>query len=58
MSELISFCFKGGEKQFIAVTKFGAIWKDDKVKFNTTFDKVSLKLAIFYLITVFLVLLI
>ena len=28
MRELIKFCFEGGEKQFIAVKKFGATWTD------------------------------
>ena len=30
MRELINFCFKGGEKQFIAVTKLGVLWTDNK----------------------------
>ena len=30
MRELIDNCFKGGEKQFTAVTKFGATWTDNK----------------------------
>ena len=34
MRELINFCFKAGEKQFIAVTKFGATWTDNKNKFK------------------------
>ena len=51
--KLINLCFKGEEKQYIAVTKFGAIWADDKNKFRRTFDKASQKLAIiFCLITV------
>ena len=29
MRELINFCFKGGEKQFIAVIKFGATCIDN-----------------------------
>ena len=46
MRELINFCFKGGEKHFIAVAKFRATWTDNKNKFKITFDKVSLKLSI------------
>ena len=46
MRELINFCFKGGEKQFIAAAKFRATWTDNKSKFKITFDKVSLKLSI------------
>ena len=34
MRELIKFCFEGGEKQFIAVKKFGATWTDNKNKFK------------------------
>lgn len=40
--ELINFCFKYGDKQFIAATKFGAKWTGDKNKFRTIFDKASL----------------
>ena len=49
MRELISFCFKGGQKQFTVVTKFGSTWTDDKDKFKTIFDKAFLKLAIKFL---------
>ena len=34
MRELIKFCFEGGEKQFIAVKKFGATWTDNENKFK------------------------
>ena len=44
--ELINFCFKGGKKLLIAVAKFGATWTDNKITFNVTFDKASLKLGI------------
>ena len=33
MKELISFCFKGGETQFIAATKFFVKWTDNITKF-------------------------
>ena len=46
IKELINFCFKGEEKQFIAGTKFDATRTDDKDKFKITFDKVPLKLTI------------
>ena len=48
--ELIHFCFIGGEKQFIAVIKFGAIQTDDKNRFKTKFVKATLKLAINFLL--------
>ena len=41
---------KGDEKQFIVVTKFGAKWTDNKLKFKITFDKASLKLTINFLL--------
>ena len=44
--ELINTCFKGGEKQLITATKFGATWTNDKNKSKSTFDKASPKLAI------------
>ena len=50
MRELINFCFKSGEKQFIAVRKFGVAETEKKNKVKTTFDKASLKLFINFLI--------
>ena len=50
LRELINFCFKGGDKKYIAITKFGATWTNNKHKYNVTFDKPSLKLAINYLL--------
>ena len=50
MRELINFCFKGKEKQFIAVAKIIATWTDNKKKFQVTFDKNSLKLVINFLL--------
>ena len=49
MRELINFFFRGGEDHFIDKTKFGLIWTDIEKKFNITFDKASLKLAINFL---------
>ena len=44
MREPISPSFNEGQKQYIAVTTFGAtLTDDDKNKFKTTFDKGSLK---------------
>ena len=34
MKEPINFCFDGGKKQFISITKFGATWTDNKNKFK------------------------
>ena len=50
MSNLINFCFHGGDKEYIAVTNFGAIWTNDKDKYKINFSKTSLKLAINYLL--------
>ena len=52
IKELNNFCFKGGEKQFIAVRTFDATWIDNKNKFKKTFGKVSL---IFFFTTFFLI---
>ena len=48
MGELINISCKGGEKQFIAVTKFGTTWNDDKNKFKIMFDKASLVFQEFF----------
>ena len=37
MRKLISFCFDGEEKHFIAKIKFGATLTDDKNRFKKTF---------------------
>ena len=50
MREIINFGFKGGDKFYIGITKYGARWVNDKTKCNITFDKSSLKLAINYLL--------
>ena len=41
MSEIVNFCFKGGEKQFLVVKKFGVLWTE-----------ASFKIAINYLIEI------
>ena len=50
MRELLLNCLKAHEIQFIVVTNFGVEWTDYKNKLKTTFDKVSLKLAISFLL--------
>ena len=50
MRELIDFCFKGREKHFISVMKFGATWTVIENKLEITFDKAPLKLAINFLL--------
>ena len=49
MEELINFCFKGGERQFIVVKKFGAAWTVNKNKYKRTFGKAFLKRGINFL---------
>ena len=43
--ELISFCFKGREKQLIAVTQFSATWADDKNKCKYNLTDVSINIS-------------
>ena len=50
MRELIDFYFKGGEKQHITATQFGATKTDDKNEFKATFDNASLTLVINFLL--------
>ena len=50
MEDLINFCFKGGERQFIVVTKFGAAWTVNKNKYKRTFGKAFLKRGINFLL--------
>ena len=50
MTELVHNCFKAGEIQFVAVTKFGVEWTDYKNNFKITFDKVSQKPSISFLL--------
>lgn len=50
LREIINFCFKGGDKKYIEVNKYGAKWVSSRHASNVTFDKRSLKLAINYLL--------
>ena len=50
MKKLVNCSFKGGEKQFISVRKFGPTWTDDRNKLKTTFDNTLWKLVINLLI--------
>ena len=50
MRELINFCFDGGNKEFIDITRYGAIWTNSGEKYRLYFNGTSLKLAINYLI--------
>ena len=49
LHELIDFCFQGGTKKKVAVTKFGAKWVSSNSKCELTFDKDQVKDAIKYL---------
>ena len=44
---MISFCFHGGDKEFINITRYGAIWTNIE-KCRLSFKKSSLKLEIDY----------
>ena len=46
MPELINFCFYGGNKEFIGITRYGAIWTKSREKQKLSFNKTSLKMAI------------
>ena len=50
MRELLNSRLRGGEKQFIALTKLGTIWTDNKNKLKIIFKKASLKLVINFLL--------
>ena len=49
LNELVDFCFQGGTKKKIAVTKFGAKWVSKNSKCELTFDKKQIKDGIKYL---------
>ena len=49
IGQLINFCFNGWNKGFIGTTRYGAIWTNQE-KYRMSFDKTSLKLAIYYLL--------
>ena len=46
MGELINFSFNGGDKEFIGITRYCAIWTNSREKHRLSFNKSSLKLAI------------
>ena len=50
MNELIDFCFKGGNKNYIMVNKYGAYWATDDNSNCLTFNNLTLKHAIKYLL--------
>ena len=50
MSELINFCFNGGDKEYIGIYRGNGVWTNDQGKYNITFNKKNLKLAINYLL--------
>ena len=43
------FCFNGGDKGFIGITRYKAIWTNSQDKYRLPFNKTSLKLVINYL---------
>lgn len=49
MRELINICFKGNE-QYAKITRRNAFWKGNKEKDRMTFDEISTKLAVNYLL--------
>lgn len=51
MRDLLNFCLKCGE--YVKTKKYGATWTDDKNKFQATFGKAFLKLAIKFLLVFF-----
>ena len=51
LHELVDFCFKGGNAEFIAVNQYRAYWTNQKKSSDAfTFSKASLKNAIKYLL--------
>ena len=52
MKELISFCFDGEEKQFIAEINFSTTLTEDKNRFKITFYETFLKLVINFLLDI------
>ena len=50
MNELVDFCFKGGDKSYITVNKYGASWVAENKSNSVTFNSSTLKNAIKYLL--------
>ena len=43
VAELINFCFNGGDKEFIGVTRYGVILTNGRGKYRLPINKTSLK---------------
>ena len=52
MGKLINFFLNVGDKEFIVLTKYDAIWTNSRQKYKLSFNKASLKLAINYLLNI------
>ena len=50
MEELINFCLSEKNKEFIGITRYGAIWHNIQEKYRLFFNKTFLKLAFNYLL--------
>ena len=50
MGKFINFCFNGGDKEFIQMARYGAIWTNSLEKHRLFFNKTSLKLTINYVL--------
>ena len=50
MGELINFYFSSGDREFIGITRHGAIWTKSRPKYRLSFKSTSLKVAITYLL--------
>ena len=37
----MNFCLNGGDKDFIVISRYGAIWKNNQQKFKLVFNKMS-----------------
>ena len=50
LNELIDFCFKGGDKEYISVDRYGAKWVSQEKRGCVMFTKTSLKKSVKYLL--------
>ena len=50
MKEAVDFCFKDRQRKYMTITKYGETWVNNTNKYNISFDKKTLKLAINYLL--------
>lgn len=46
MIQLANSCFNVCDKEFIGITRYGAIWTDSQQKYKLLYDETSLKLLI------------